>query len=86
MSEHADEPLNLDTETLLDKAVAALGGSQREGQVRMATAVAAALDKERLEAIVAGAVAAAQADTVTVVSDARVTRQVPADQIQEVQA
>ena len=54
MSEHADEPLNLDTETLLDKAVAALGGSQREGQVRMATAVAAALDKERHLAVQAG--------------------------------
>lgn len=49
-------------------------------------AIAAALDKERLEQIVAAAVAATQADTVTVVSDARVTRQVPADQIQEVQA
>ena len=49
-------------------------------------AIAAALDKERLEQIVADAVAAAQADTVTVVSDARVTRQVPADQVKEVQA
>ena len=47
MSEHADEPLNLDTETLLGKAVDALGGSRREGQVRMATAVSAALEKER---------------------------------------
>lgn len=49
-------------------------------------AIAAALDKERLEQVVADAVAAAQADTVTVVSDARVTRQVPATQIKEVQA
>lgn len=49
-------------------------------------AIAAGLDKERLEAIVTAAVAAAQADTVTVVSDARVSRQVPAAQIQEVQA
>nr|WP_282439214.1 ATP-dependent DNA helicase [Corynebacterium kefirresidentii] len=39
---------------MLDKAVAALGGSQREGQVRMATAVAAALDKERHLAVQAG--------------------------------
>lgn len=49
-------------------------------------AIAAGLDEERLEQIVAAAVAAAQADTVTVVSDARVTRQVPATQIKEVQA
>lgn len=49
-------------------------------------AIAAALDEERLEQIVADAVAATQADTVTVVSDARVTRQVPAAQIKEVQA
>ena len=54
MSEHADEPLNLDTETLLGKAVAALGGSRREGQVRMATAVTAALEKERHLAVQAG--------------------------------
>lgn len=49
-------------------------------------AIAAALDEGRLEQVVATAVAAAQADTVTVVSDARVTRQVPADQVQGVQA
>ena len=54
MSEHADEPLNLDTETLLGKAVDALGGSRREGQVRMATAVSAALEKERHLAVQAG--------------------------------
>ena len=48
--------------------------------------IAAGLDKERLEQIVSAAINAAQADTVTVVSDARITRQVPADQIKEVQA
>lgn len=49
-------------------------------------AIAAALGEGRLKSIVSEAVAASQADTVTVVSDARITRQVPADQIQEVQA
>ena len=49
-------------------------------------AIAAALDEGRLKGIVSEAVSASQTDTVTVVSDARVTRQVPADQVKEVQA
>ena len=64
-------------------------GWQRHDRARSEDAdkaIAAALDEDRLEQIVADAVAATQADTVTVVSDARITRQVPADQIQEVQA
>lgn len=42
------------TVELLDAAVAALGGARREGQVRMATAVASALEKERHLAVQAG--------------------------------
>lgn len=42
------------TVELLDAAVAALGGTRREGQVRMATAVASALEKERHLAVQAG--------------------------------
>lgn len=64
-------------------------GWQRHDRARSEDAdkaIAAALDETRLEQIVSAAVSAAQADTVTVVSDARITRQVPADQIQEVQA
>ena len=54
MSDPADEPLNHDTETLLSAAVDALGGSRREGQVRMANAVSKALEKERHLAVQAG--------------------------------
>ncbi|WP_284796678.1 ATP-dependent DNA helicase [Corynebacterium rhinophilum] len=54
MSDPADEPLNHDTETLLGAAVDALGGSRREGQVRMANAVSKALEKERHLAVQAG--------------------------------
>lgn len=64
-------------------------GWDRHDRVRSESAdkaIAAALDGDRLEQIVADAVAAAQADTVTVVSDARVTRQMPADQVKGVQA
>lgn len=42
------------TVDLLDAAVAALGGSRRPGQVRMATAVTTALEKERHLAVQAG--------------------------------
>ncbi len=42
------------TVDLLDAAVAALGGSRRAGQVRMATAVTTALEKERHLAVQAG--------------------------------
>lgn len=42
------------TVELLDAAVAALGGARRVGQVRMATAVASALEKERHLAVQAG--------------------------------
>ncbi|WP_144791097.1 ATP-dependent DNA helicase [Corynebacterium singulare] len=42
------------TVELLDAAVAALGGARRKGQVRMATAVASALEKERHLAVQAG--------------------------------
>ncbi len=55
MSAPADEPLNHDTETLLGAAVDALGGSRREGQVRMANAVSKALESERHLAVQAGA-------------------------------
>lgn len=54
MSDPADEPLNHDTETLLGAAVDALGGSRREGQVRMANAVSKALESERHLAVQAG--------------------------------
>ncbi|MDK8658732.1 ATP-dependent DNA helicase [Corynebacterium sp. MSK204] len=54
MSDPADEPLNHDTETLLGAAVDALGGSRREGQVRMANAVSKALETERHLAVQAG--------------------------------
>ena len=49
-----NEPLNHDTETLLGAAVAALGGSRREGQVRMANAVSKALETKRHLAVQAG--------------------------------
>ncbi|MFH0412259.1 ATP-dependent DNA helicase [Corynebacterium sp. L4756] len=49
-----DEPLNQTTDTLLDHAVAALGGARREGQHKMANAVTAALEKERHLAVQAG--------------------------------
>ncbi|MBK4147884.1 DEAD/DEAH box helicase [Corynebacterium macginleyi] len=49
-----NEPLNHDTETLLGAAVDALGGSRREGQVRMANAVSKALETERHLAVQAG--------------------------------
>ncbi|MEX3517028.1 ATP-dependent DNA helicase [Corynebacterium camporealensis] len=42
------------TEQLLDAAVTALGGSRREGQIRMANAVTEALDNERHLAVQAG--------------------------------
>ena len=42
------------TVDLLDAAVSALGGSRRPGQVRMATAVTTALEKERHLAVQAG--------------------------------
>lgn len=49
-----EEPLSQDTETLLDAAVAALGGSRRPGQVAMARAVTRALETERHLAVQAG--------------------------------
>lgn len=49
-----DEPLNISTGELLDAAVTALGGARREGQVAMAEAVTAALEKERHLAVQAG--------------------------------
>ena len=49
-----DEPLNQTTDTLLDHAVAALGGARREGQHKMANAVTTALEKERHLAVQAG--------------------------------
>lgn len=50
----SDQPQNLSTAELLDAAVAALGGTRREGQVAMADAVTAALHKERHLAVQAG--------------------------------
>lgn len=48
------QPLNHATGTLLDAAVAALGGSHRQGQHRMAQAVTAALENHRHLAVQAG--------------------------------
>ncbi|WPF65721.1 ATP-dependent DNA helicase [Corynebacterium sp. 22KM0430] len=49
-----DAPLSPSTDDLLDAAVSALGGARREGQVRMAQAVTAAMEKERHLAVQAG--------------------------------
>ncbi|RNE49701.1 ATP-dependent DNA helicase [Corynebacterium alimapuense] len=48
------QPLAQSTPELLEAAVAALGGSRRDGQVRMAEAVTHALDSERHLAVQAG--------------------------------
>lgn len=64
-------------------------GWDRHDRVRSESAdkaIAAGLDKERLEQIVSGAVAAAQADTVTVAADAVVPLRFSAAKTQEVQA
>ncbi|BFN17753.1 ATP-dependent DNA helicase [Corynebacterium ulcerans] len=50
----SDSPLALSTDELLDAAVAALGGSRRNGQVSMANAVTKALESERHLAVQAG--------------------------------
>lgn len=50
----SEQPLTSSTEELLDAAVAALGGTRRDGQVRMAQAVTAALEGERHLAVQAG--------------------------------
>lgn len=49
-----EQPLNQSTQELLAAAVDSLGGARRDGQVRMATAVTAALEKERHLAVQAG--------------------------------
>ena len=49
-----EQPLNQSTHELLAAAVDSLGGARRDGQVRMATAVTAALEKERHLAVQAG--------------------------------
>ena len=50
----SDQPLSSSTEELLDTAVAALGGTRRQGQVQMAQAVTRALESERHLAVQAG--------------------------------
>lgn len=72
-----------------EQTISAFLGWQRHDRARSEDAdkaIAAALDEARLKSLISEAVAASQADTVTVVSDARVTRQVPADQVKGVQA
>ena len=82
------ERLNNTTGELLEAAVAALGGAERPGQVRMADAVTKALDSERHLAVQAGtgtgkslaylvpAIRHAQAnDTTVVVSTATIALQ-----------
>ncbi|MFZ2291471.1 MAG: ATP-dependent DNA helicase, partial [Corynebacterium casei] len=49
-----EEPLNQTTDTLLDQAVAALGGARRDGQHAMAQAVTKALESDRHSAVQAG--------------------------------
>lgn len=49
-----EEPLNQTTDTLLDQAVAALGGARRDGQHAMAQAVTKALESDRHLAVQAG--------------------------------
>ena len=49
-----EEPLSQSTEARLDAALAALGGSRRDGQVAMAQAVTRALENERHLAVQAG--------------------------------
>ena len=49
-----EQPLNQSTHELLAAAVDSLGGARRDGQERMATAVTAALEKERHLAVQAG--------------------------------
>ncbi|AGS35610.1 Rad3-related DNA helicase [Corynebacterium maris DSM 45190] len=53
-STSSDQPLVSSTEELLDAAVSALGGVRRDGQMAMANAVTAALEKERHLAVQAG--------------------------------
>ena len=54
MSDDADVTELPSTASLLDAAVAALGGSRRAGQARMADAVTGAIDAERHLAVQAG--------------------------------
>ncbi|MDR7330175.1 ATP-dependent DNA helicase [Corynebacterium guangdongense] len=54
MSDSADQPLSASTGELLSAAVTAIGGAPRPGQVAMAEAVTAALEKERHLAVQAG--------------------------------